>query len=63
MKTLSIEDSEFMKYWADRGIRVAIKSMGMERWMTMVPETAFAEPENRLPALLVLHTEHYDDPW
>jgi pimeloyl-ACP methyl ester carboxylesterase len=63
-KTLSVDDHEVIGAWAEKGIRMTVLSQGGKRWVSMVPEQAMAKrSKNKLPALVVFHREHYQDPW
>jgi hypothetical protein len=58
----AIEDSNVIKYWADKGLQMSILSQD-NYWISMVPEKAIKDRSKKLPVLVVTHTESYSDPW
>lgn len=50
----SVYDSGFAEYWEKRGLRFEVHHYRGERWMTLVPLSAFEHPEQKLPVLLAL---------
>lgn len=50
----SVYDPGFAEYWENRGLRFEVHHYRGERWMTLVPLSAFERPEQKLPVLLAL---------
>jgi hypothetical protein len=62
-KSGSVDDPNVFAFWSDQGMNLKTLEMGAYYWLRMIPEKALANPDQKIPVLLVINRGDYSDPY